>query len=781
MFRGRTRGVTIIAAVVLMLGVLAATGPAAADPEPTFSVETPFLVWAQGDGWVEGRTVTISVDDDADLSNGILFSESTVVEPWGWEFWLEGAFEIEPSHFVSADDGVAITKQLLVAELEVFEIDEELDTVFGIAPPLEVVEVAAWNDFGEAYRSVEADADGFWEADFANPGGDPHEGETLDIAFGTGGNAQVFDVDGDSTTREWFLEPPPEPNFFVRPDGDQMWGADWFGGDQVTITIDDDDDPTTVLHEFVFEVNDGEFVIEYIDFDILPGHYLVVTDGESTKSHWVTELMVTEVDAQSDMVHGTAEPGAEVFVGTSTPGVAWEHLNFQFGPDNRNADSLNEHLEFRQAVAHAIDKDLLVTEIPKAAYSLDSYVDAYLPDLSQRAWAQYPYDPATAAALIDGLCADLGRDCVANPPVAVLSTTAGNDTRTQMTSLLAPMFGAAGIELQVELEESFFDTLFERTGDLTSVAFVASNRLDWLVGIHWTVDPEERFDLNFNSWGTIGSSQDNAATARMAELVGLMDSSDDGEELADYVAEAESILADELVFIPLFAWDAGVWSDEPFMPDGPFRIVTADLDGNWTADFSVPWEDQDPLDLLPGMGGFAEESDEDGDATHAGWAVPSPLQQKAHAAGILTDLVDSGELPSWARWFVGRALNNVDASLQEWRWIDEYHLDPSGGSGVFWHERRATQSLNHADRLLTRFGYEVPELREAIVAMVSADRTLALTVVTDAAKANGDDAALDKAWNHFHNGDSYEADNQPAKAIKEYQRAWEWALRSLGD
>ncbi|MDJ0663090.1 MAG: ABC transporter substrate-binding protein [Acidimicrobiia bacterium] len=779
MFRGRTRGLTILAAVMLMLGILAAPGPAAAEPEPAFSVETPFFVWGEGDGWVEGRTVTITVDNDENPDNGILFSDSAEIQPWGWEFWLEDLGEIEPGNYVTADDGVEITKQLLVADLEVLEIDEDQETVMGFAPPFEAVDVAAWNEFGEAYRTVEADGGGFWEADFANPGDEAHEGDVLDIVIDTGGEAQVFDDDGDSTYREWYLEPPAEPNFFVRPDGDQMWGHEWFGGDEVTVTIDDDDDPATVLHEFTFEIYDGEFMIENIDFDILPGHYVVVTDGESTKSHWVTELMVTEVDALADLVHGTAEPGAEVFVGTSTPGVAWEFLNFQFGPDNRNPDSLNEYIEFRQAVAHAIDKDLLAEAIPKAAYSLDSYVDAYLPDLSQRAWAQYPYDPAAAATLVDSLCADLGRDCVANPPVAMLSTTAGNDTRAQMTELLVPMLGAAGIELQVELEDFFFDSVFERTGDLTSFALVGSNRLDWLVGAHWTVDPEERFDFNFNSWGTPGSSQVNAATARMAELVGLMDASDDRGELAEYVAEAESILADQLVFIPLFAWDGGVWSDEPFEPEGPFRIVNADLDGNWTADFSAPWEDQDPLDLLPGMGGFAEESDEDGDATHAGWAVPSPLQLKEQASGILSELIDSGELPWWSRGLVSRAARSLDASLQGWRWVDDYRLDPNGGSGVFWYERRATLSLDVAGRLLAKFGYDVPELQKVIAVMVSADRTLALTAITDADRAGGDAADLEKAWSYFHSGDGYAADGREAKAIKKYQKAWEWALRSL--
>ena len=60
----------------------------------------------------------------------------------------------------------------------------------------------------------------------------------------------------------------------------------------------------------------------------------------------------------------TAEPylaleDAEV---TTAPGPIWTFLNFQFGPGNRNAISQNRHLEYRRAVAHAIDREALALE-----------------------------------------------------------------------------------------------------------------------------------------------------------------------------------------------------------------------------------------------------------------------------------------------------------------------------------------------------------------------------------------------------------------------------------
>ncbi len=105
-------------------------------------------------------------------------------------------------------------------------------------------------------------------------------------------------------------------------------------------------------------------------------------------------------------------------------GPIWEHLNFQFG-DNRlaaNPDSLNEHLAYRQAVAHAIDKNTIIDEILRGQVEpLDSYVDAFSPTLSTSAWDQYDYDPAAAEQLLDELCGELGRDCDADPPTAVIT------------------------------------------------------------------------------------------------------------------------------------------------------------------------------------------------------------------------------------------------------------------------------------------------------------------------------------------------------------------------
>jgi hypothetical protein len=95
----------------------------------------------------------------------------------------------------------------------------------------------------------------------------------------------------------------------------------------------------------------------------------------------------------------------------------------------------------------------------------------------------------------------------------------------------------------------------------------------------------------------------------MAELVELMhETGVDGALLESFILEAEQILADEVVFIPLYV------RDEPVeMEESPQMTVVAGPDGTWTADFGGVF------DIEPGTEGSASESDEDGDATQADW------------------------------------------------------------------------------------------------------------------------------------------------------------------
>jgi peptide/nickel transport system substrate-binding protein len=266
-------------------------------------------------------------------------------------------------------------------------------------------------------------------------------------------------------------------------------------------------------------------------------------------------------------------------------GPIWEHLNFGFGDNRlvRNPNSYNEFLEYRKAVAHAIDKQKIVDEILKGQVEpLDSYVDAFSPTLSQGSWAQYDYNPATAAALIDELCARDDTDCDAKPVKAIFSTTSNNDARVTLSELFVTMFEEAGIQYEAQLEDSslfFGETLDFGTIDLGEFAWVGTPGFAGLVSIHDVFDPEGPPPDGSNNyrWGTPevtgadpdgfnqgpGSVQDEH-TVRFAELRDMANATVDEAELVAIINEMENILADQVVIIPLYArLDPGaVWADE---------------------------------------------------------------------------------------------------------------------------------------------------------------------------------------------------------------------------
>ena len=249
-------------------------------------------------------------------------------------------------------------------------------------------------------------------------------------------------------------------------------------------------------------------------------------------------------------------------------GPVWEHLNFQFGPARfeRNENSANENLAYRQCVAHAIDKNLIVDEILAGQVEpLDSYVEAFTPALSTGAWSQYDYNVDGAIALCEQAKSELGVDTIST----VFSTTSNNDARVKLSELFVDMFSAVGIDYENQLEDSqlfFGETLDNGRWDLGEWAWVGSPGLSGLVSIHDVFDPEAPppDGSNYYRWGTEDSVIIDDNTARYAEIRDEMNASVDEAVLIPLFNEAEQILADQLVMIPLYARlvTAAVWGDE---------------------------------------------------------------------------------------------------------------------------------------------------------------------------------------------------------------------------
>ena len=98
------------------------------------------------------------------------------------------------------------------------------------------------------------------------------------------------------------------------------------------------------------------------------------------------------------------------------------------------------------------------------------------PDASSEPWAVYDHNPERAAALLETACEELERDCEANPPKLIFSTTSNGDIRVRWANLLEDMLAKSGIEVELQMEDSqlyFGETLDDGTWDLGLWAWLA--------------------------------------------------------------------------------------------------------------------------------------------------------------------------------------------------------------------------------------------------------------------------------------------------------------------
>jgi peptide/nickel transport system substrate-binding protein len=263
-------------------------------------------------------------------------------------------------------------------------------------------------------------------------------------------------------------------------------------------------------------------------------------------------------------LHALESQGALV---ETLSGPVWEHLNFQFGPGRleMNESSCNEVYEMRLAIAESVDRDAITEDILGGMIGpLQSHVDTFSPAISQGAWSQFALDPVAAARNHATAVETAGRECS-----VTFTANIENDERVRLSELLADMFAASGIGYRSQLEDStlfFGETLSTGSWDFGQWTWRGSPGFASLVAFHDVLDPEAPppDGRNFYRWGTADSSVIDDSTRRFAELRDLMQETVDFDELTPLIQEAENILADSLVIIPLYGHPvaAAVWEDE---------------------------------------------------------------------------------------------------------------------------------------------------------------------------------------------------------------------------
>ncbi len=273
----------------------------------------------------------------------------------------------------------------------------------------------------------------------------------------------------------------------------------------------------------------------------------------------------TPLDTMEDYLQLESR-GAAIATG---PSAAWYQLNFQFGPNNRNSETLNRHLEFRRAVAYAIDRDELAAALGTRAQH--GFVTAYRPDLDDEPWSVYERDEERVAGLLFELGERLGLDLFAGDgPRLVLTAPAANDATVDLAGRIIVMLREAGIGAELQLEESalfFGATIDDGTWD------VGAWTLPGGTGTAPAIDVTEFFDpdglpfvgTNVFRWGTIDSTVQDPITSEYADLIDRLRAAIDPNEIDPLLLEAEQMLAENMVFLPIApAGQVAVvwWGDE---------------------------------------------------------------------------------------------------------------------------------------------------------------------------------------------------------------------------
>jgi multiple sugar transport system substrate-binding protein len=271
--------------------------------------------WVQAHEWPMGADLTMKINGSGDYS-----ATAGLNGKGGDPFDTFAQFDnidLQIGDIILITDGTN-PKSYTVTDLQVTGFDLDADSVSGNATPGARVQVCVNQPNNCISRWVNADGSGHWSVNYSTTNDPQDDSATYTLKPGDNGWASEQNEAGDQTWYDWHVL---NPHIEVDPAGHWMRGVDWPNGTSLHLTITRtgttpyeadavtgpaDWDPNTII---------ANFNLWDPRYDLQTGDEISMAGGSTTVSMTVGALQVTDVNAVTNTVAGTADAaGGEVHV-----------------------------------------------------------------------------------------------------------------------------------------------------------------------------------------------------------------------------------------------------------------------------------------------------------------------------------------------------------------------------------------------------------------------------------------------------------------------------------
>jgi len=502
--------------------------------------------------------------------------------------------------------------------------------------------------------------------------------------------------------REDSLTRGDNPRIAVNPQDNWVSGSNWPAHAEVTLSVG--------AEVWIGTVSEWGWVdFDTWPFNFLPGQELVMTDGNTTRTHTIANLAVTTIDEANNILKGTADPDQSIGVSADNPNKEqWQWLNLTADESGKwEATFSNVDIEAgAYGWVYQYDSDDNYTWIswfvpdpimrvnPKdnwvvgerwpahAEVTLSVGAAQWTSTASGSGWVNFdtwPFNFRSGQELVMTAEKYARTHTVANLSVTIIdqenNTLTGTADPFQAVEVRAANYviettadedgnWTANFSKYLDINQDAYGWVlqYDQAGNWTEINWrvpnpnIQANPLQNSVhGRDWTPDTGIRLSIGRYRWGRL--SRDDGFVWFSTNPVNLgpgqlLEMTDGTYTRTHTVANLAVTTIDEVNNLLRGTADPGqeieISANHRYKEQWQWLYPTADSSGNWEADFSGD------VDIEPGAYGWVYQYDDDGNYTWVRWFVPDPY------------LRVSGRMGAWGQDWTPGAQVTLTIGTNQW-------------------------------------------------------------------------------------------------------------------